>query len=60
MTKAWMDELPWVLLGLRTMPKQDMGASVADMVYGSPLTVPGGGRPSPAHAGHSRSTSPSA
>ena len=23
------------------MPKQDMGASVAKMVYGSPLTVPG-------------------
>ena len=40
-TPAWMDDLPWVLLGLRTMPKQDLGASVADMVYGSPLTVPG-------------------
>ena len=38
---AWIDELPWVLLGLRTMPKQDLGASVAEMVYGSPLTVPG-------------------
>ena len=40
-TTAWMDKLPWVLLRLRTMPKQDMGASVADMVYGTPLTVPG-------------------
>ena len=40
-TTAWMDELPSVLLGLRTMPKQDMGALVADMVYGAPLTVPG-------------------
>ena len=40
-TTAWMDELPWVLLGLKTVPKQDMGASVADMVYGTPLTVPG-------------------
>ena len=40
-TTAWMDELPWVLLGLRTMPKQDMGASVAEMEYGSPITVPG-------------------
>ena len=36
-----MDELPWVLLGLRTMPKEDLGTSVADMVYGEPLTVPG-------------------
>ena len=41
MTSAWMDELPWVMLGLRTMPKEDIGASVADMVYGTPLTVPG-------------------
>ena len=40
-TPAWMDDLPWVLLGLRTMPKQDLGASVAVMVYGAPLTVPG-------------------
>ena len=40
-TTAWMDELPWVLLGLRTMPKEDLGTSVADMVYGAPLMVPG-------------------
>ena len=38
---AWMDELPWVLLGLRTTPKDDLGASAAEMVYGAPLTVPG-------------------
>ena len=25
-TTAWMDELPWVMLGLRTMPKEDMGS----------------------------------
>ena len=36
-----MDELPWVLLGLRSVPKQDMGVSVAEMVYGMPITVPG-------------------
>ena len=36
-----MDELPWVMLGLRTMPKEDLGTSVADMVYGAPLTIPG-------------------
>ena len=40
-TTAWMDELPWVLLGLRNMPKEDLGTSVADMVYGAPLTIPG-------------------
>ena len=38
---AWMDELAWVMLGLRTMPKEDLGTSVADMVYGAPLTIPG-------------------
>ena len=37
----WVDELPWVLLGLRTMPKEDLNASPAELVYGSPLTVPG-------------------
>ena len=38
---TWMDELPWVLLGLRTTPKEDLNASPADLVYGAPLTVPG-------------------
>ena len=37
----WVDELPWVLLGLRTAPKEDLRASSAELVYGSPLTVPG-------------------
>ena len=37
----WADELPWVLLGHRTTPKDDLKASPADLVYGSPLTVPG-------------------
>ena len=37
----WVDELPWVLLGLRTTPKEDLNASPAELVYGSPLTVPG-------------------
>ena len=36
-----MDELPWVLLGLRTVPKDDLGALSAEMVYGAPLTIPG-------------------
>ena len=37
----WVDELPWVLLGLRTAPKEDLKSSSAELVYGSPLTVPG-------------------
>ena len=37
----WTKELPWVLLGIRTMPKEDLGCSVAELVYGAPLTVPG-------------------
>ena len=37
----WVDELPWVLLGLRTAPKEDIHTSAAEMVYGTPLTVPG-------------------
>ena len=37
----WIDELPWVLLGIRTVPKDDLECSSAEMVYGAPLTVPG-------------------
>lgn len=37
----WMDELPWVLLGIRTAPKEDLTSSSAELVYGAPLTVPG-------------------
>ena len=37
----WLDELPWVLLGIRTAPKEDLAASSAELVYGAPLTVPG-------------------
>ena len=38
---SWTQELPWVLLGIRTVPKEDLGCSSAEMVYGAPLTVPG-------------------
>ena len=38
---SWVDDLPWVMLGLRTAPKDDLGTSIAEMVYGSSLTVPG-------------------
>jgi transposase InsO family protein len=37
----WSDELPWVLLGIRTAPKEDLATSSAELVYGTPLTVPG-------------------
>lgn len=37
----WQDELPWVLLGLRTVPKEDFHMSTAELVYGEPIAVPG-------------------
>ena len=37
----WLDELPWVMLGIRSIPKEDIGASPAEMVFGSTVTVPG-------------------
>ena len=37
----WVEELPWVLLGLRTTPKEDLGYSSAELVYVEPLTIPG-------------------
>ncbi|GFS10956.1 Pol polyprotein [Elysia marginata] len=37
----WADELPWVLLGLRTIPKEDLQVSCSELVYGEPLTLPG-------------------
>jgi hypothetical protein len=37
----WVDHLPWVLLGLRAAPKEDSGVSSAEMLYGSPLSLPG-------------------
>ena len=50
----WTRELPWVLLGIRTAPKDDLGCSSAEMVYGSPLTVPGEFLPD--HNNHSDAT----
>ena len=37
----WVEELPWVLLGFRITPKEDLGYSSAELVYGEPLTIPG-------------------
>ena len=38
---SWADKLPWVMLGIRTAPKEDLQASSAELVYGQPLRVPG-------------------
>ena len=37
----WADRLPWVMLGLRSAPKEDLNASPAELVLGQPLRVPG-------------------
>jgi transposase InsO family protein len=36
----WTAHLPWTLLGLRAAPREDCGVSTAELVYGSPLTLP--------------------
>ena len=38
---AWMDELPLVLLGLRSAPKEDLGCSPSELVYGTTIRLPG-------------------
>lgn len=40
-TTSWSLELPVVLLGLRTAFKEDLGASPANLVYGTSLRLPG-------------------
>ena len=37
----WKAQLPWVLLGLRTSPKEGVQVSPAEMVFGEALVVPG-------------------
>ncbi|XP_059417312.1 uncharacterized protein LOC132152576 [Carassius carassius] len=37
----WADRLPWVMLGLRSAPKEDLQVSSAELVYGQPLRIPG-------------------
>ena len=39
--ERWTEALPLVLLGLRTAFKEDLQASVAELVYGEPLRIPG-------------------
>lgn len=40
-TNRWCDELPLVLLGLRTAFREDLKCSSAELLYGQPLRVPG-------------------
>ena len=39
--RDWPAHLPWVLLGLRTAPKEDHNISAAELLYGVPLALPG-------------------
>ncbi len=36
-----MDTLPLILLGIRTVLKEDISATTAEMVYGTTLRLPG-------------------
>jgi len=38
---AWFQQLPWVLLGIRSAVKDDLGTSAAELIYGEPLHLPG-------------------
>lgn len=40
-TIHWSDELPLVLLGIRTAVREDIGASPAELTYGQNIKVPG-------------------
>jgi len=37
----WYIQLPWIMLGMRTAIKEDIGCSAAELVYGESLVVPG-------------------
>ena len=37
----WFHHLPWVLLGLRSVPKEGVDISAAELLYGQPLVLPG-------------------
>lgn len=39
--KQWTSELPIIMLGLRTAYRTDFGCSVAELVYGQTLRIPG-------------------
>ncbi len=39
-SSPWVDKLPWVLLGLRTVSKADTDSSAAELTYGCTLHLP--------------------
>jgi hypothetical protein len=39
--QEWTEALPLILLGIRAAFKEDLHASVAELVYGEPLRIPG-------------------
>ena len=38
--ETWSKQLPWILLGLRSTPKPELGATPAELVYGTTLALP--------------------
>lgn len=40
-TNNWVDELPSVLLGMRSVYKEDIKATMAELVYGETIRIPG-------------------
>jgi hypothetical protein len=38
---SWLQDLLWVLLGIRSTPNEDSGITAAEAVFGSKVTVPG-------------------
>ena len=40
-SQSWSRSLPWVLLGIRNAPKLDTATSSAEVVFGTPLRIPG-------------------
>ena len=46
----WLRQLPWIMLGLRSTPKPELGVSPAELVYGTAMALPAeflGGQPDP-------------
>ena len=37
----WLSHLPWVLLGLRAAPKEDYNMLATELLYSTPLALPG-------------------
>lgn len=37
----WFDQIPIIMLGIRTSPKEDLGCSPAELVYGTTIQLPG-------------------